>query len=229
MIDTLYKTVQTVLNKNQRGKIPPADFNNIAKEALNAVYTELFADFRKSNFKKSRLQDTPNYGSEAFNLKQAIEHWVEEKEFTIDEENKIQLTSDIYALNSVFDSSVEYYKTDLLQFNRLIRSGRMKPTECSPIYTMFDSAIKVAPVPEDNKVDLTYYRIAKAPKWTFRIVGDAEMFNPDAADYQDLDIHPMLLHRLFVEVLSLSGLNLREQEIAQAVAQMKQIEITNEQ
>ena len=229
MIDSLYKTVLTILNKNQRGKISPSEFNNICHEAIKAVYVELFTDFKKSNFKKSRLQETPNYGSESFNLKQALEHWVEEKEFIIDSTGKVILGKDVFTVNSIFGSDSEYYKVDMLNFNRLTRSGRMKPTECSPIYAMLDSKVKVAPLPSNNKIDITYFRVAKKPKWTFNIVGNTELFNSSAQDYQDLDIHPMLLHRLFVEVLNYAGLNLREQEIAQAVSQMKQIEIANEQ
>lgn len=229
MIDTLYKTVLTILNKNQRGKISPSEFNNIAYEATKAVYVELFADFRKSNFKKSRLNETSNYGSESFNLKQALEHWVEEKEFYVESDGKIVLDKSVFSINSIFDADNEYYKTELLQFNRLNRSGRMRPTKCSPIYTLFDSKMKLSPLPESQSVDITYFRNVKQPKWTYKIVNGVELFNPSASDYQDLDIHPMLLHRLFVEILSYAGLNLREQEIAQAVSQMKQIEAMNEQ
>lgn len=235
MIDNFYKAVIEVLNKNQMGKISPSEFNSHAYTALKAVQTEVFADFRKLSTRKARMQDTPNYGNESFNLKQAIEFWVEEDDFVVNDQGKVLLGDSIYLINSIFTDEAECAKTDLIQFNRLNKSGRMKPSKCSPIYTYHDGMIKISPLPDDDtgdiasRVNIAYYRKAKAPKWTYKIVGGKEMFNPDATDYQDLDVHPMLLHRLFVEVLSLSGINLRDEYITQAVAQMKQVEFNNEQ
>jgi len=228
MIDTLYKTVLNVSNKNQRGKITPSEFNNLTNQSIKAIYSELFSDFRKLNARSNRLQDSPNYGKEAFNLKQAIEYYVKDVVTTVSKD-RLKLPADFYAVNSLFGDDAEYQKTDLVQFNRLKSSGRMKPTSSAPIYSLNGGELKIAPAVDNKRLNLVYYRTPKAPKWTYVIVGGTEMFNPDAPDYQDLDIHPMLLHRLFVEIMSLIGINLRDEYISQAVAQMKQVEVMNEQ
>ncbi|MGK6342852.1 hypothetical protein ACMGDK_11470 [Chryseobacterium sp. DT-3] len=230
MINTLYQTLLTVLNKNQMGKISPSEFNSMANQAIQAIYAEVFSDFRKLNYRNSRLQSTPNYGNESFNIKQVIEYWVAKPiNITLDEEGYSMFPEDLFLLNGVFDADNEYYKKDLNQFEKLIRSKRLKPTKCLPIYCIYGSSFKAYPVNENKQVRINYFRKAKVPKWTYTIIQGKEMFNPDATDYSDLDIHPLLLHRLFVEVLFLAGLNLREPDIAQYVAQMKQQELINEQ
>lgn len=227
MINQFYHTLQSVLNKYQRGKISPSEFNSMVFEGCKTIYVELFSDFRKLDYKKARFQSTPNYGSESFNLKQCLEHWVEENEYDVDDNGKFILPTNLALLNGVFNDTAQYYKKDLKQFNLLSRSGLLKPTNCVPIYALFNGTMKVFPIPEDKTLTLDYFRYVKEPKWTYNIINGVEVFNPDAQDYQDIDIHPLLLHRLFAEVLGLSGLNLGQQEVQGYVTQMKQEDFAN--
>lgn len=227
MINQFYHTLLTVLNKYQRGKISPSEFNSMLYEGCKTIYVELFADFRKLDYKKARLQTTPNYGSESINLKQCLEFWVEENDFEVGENGKFNLPSKMAILNGVFGGNVQYYKKDLKAFNILSRSSRLQPSSCMPIFTLFNNTMKVFPIPEDKSVTIDYFRYVKEPKWTFNIVNGVEVFNPDAQDFQDIDIHPLLLHRLFVEVLGLCGLNLGQNEVQNYVTQMKQEDFAN--
>ena len=79
--------------------------------------------------------------------------------------------------------------------------------------------------PELTTVDVTYFREPKMPKWTYRIVNGKESFDQSQPDYQDLDIHPIMYHKLFVDTLGLLGLNIRDEFASQYVAQMKQEEM----
>lgn len=233
MIDLFYKSILTALNENQRGKTSPLDFNFNVNQAVKKIVDNLFADFSKLNSKKSKFQSTSNYGDQAFNLKQAIEHYITEKNVSLVKKdgqesfNVIVPPKDYMLVNSIFSGDNEFSHTDALQFNKLKRSGRMKPNLCSAIYTIKDGGIEV--FPEVEKVDLVYFRKPKFAKWTFRLIKDVETFDPSQKDFQDLDIHPMLLSKLFVETLLLCGLNLRDQDVGQYIQMMKQEEIQNSQ
>ena len=55
------------------------------------------------------------------------------------------------------------------------------------------------------------------------------MFNPDASDFQDIDMHQLMLSRIFTDVLAICGLNLQNDQVTQYVNMMKQEEVFNKQ
>ena len=226
MINEFYSTVLTVLNHKQMGKITPSDFNSMLSQVLMKNYSELFADFRKSTFKKSRMQDSTNYANENFNLKQVIEYYVVEKTIQKDS-NKFIMPDDTYLLSSIFDEKSQYEKQDMKVFNMLTRLQKYAPTDCSPIYTFNDNKLKV--YPDKDELDLTYFRKIKLPKWTYVINGNQEIFNPDAPDFQDIDMHDMMIGKLFSDVMFMCGVNLQMNEVQQYAMQLKQEEEINKQ
>jgi hypothetical protein len=226
MINILYNIINTALNKNQMGKISPSEYNSALYEALMKIYAELFADFRKLNYRKMRFQDSAGYGNEAFNLKQVLEYFVRERNI-VTSGREFTLAEDVMFLSSVFDEDVEYEKTDLKVFNSLTRSSKMAPTICSPIYTLNENIVKTQPF--KTPITITYFRKLKQPKWTYLVVNGVEMFNQDATDFQDIDMHPIMLSRIFVEVLGICGLNLQMDQVENYVNAMKQENIVNKQ
>lgn len=226
MINILYNIINTALNKNQMGKISPSEYNSALYEAMTKNYSEMFGNFRKLNYRKMRFQDSSGYGNEAFNLKQVLEYYIKESELDFIDGITI-IPEDLNLIDSIFDEDVQYEKVDLKQFNLLKRSAKFAPTICSPIYTYNDSSLKLLPV--KNKVDITYFRKLKQPKWTYVIANGVEMFNPDATDFQDIDMHYLMLPNLFVDVLAICGLNLQMDQIQNYVNMLKQEAMVNKQ
>ena len=222
MLNSFKNFIELALNKNQMGKPSPSEFNHAVAESLLKNYSALFSDFRKLNYKKSRFQDTPNYGNESENLKQSLEWYVTD--------GKIVggvLPDDVNLINAMYSGDSELEKVDLETFNTLKRSRKNKPTVCNPIFSYNDGKLSVFPVVND--IDIVYFRKLKMPKWTYRIVGGVTVFDPDQPDFQDLDIHPIMYHQLFIDVLGLLGLNIKEEYAMQYVSQMKQEEQVNMQ
>lgn len=226
VIDTFYRALQVLLNKNQMGKISPSEFNSMIFEAQKGLAVEVFSEFRKLHLKTIRLGATPNYGNEAFNNKQVIEYFITAKDLTLDK-GKTSLPDDCLFVNSVTDEDTVYFKQDIAQFLRLTRTKKMSPSKCNAIYALMNSMIKVAP--QTDNVEMVYYRTAKQPRWTFVMVNDEPMFNPSAPDFQDIDLHESLHPKLFIDVLAMAGLNLRENEVLQYIGMKKQEEQINAQ
>ena len=226
MINILYNIINTALNKNQMGKISPSEYNSALYQALIKNYTEMFSNFRKLNYRKMRFQDSSGYGNEAFNLKQVLEYYIKTQELNFINGNVI-IPDDISLIDSIFDEDVQYEKVDLRQFNLLKRSNKFAPTECSPIFTYNDSELKLLPI--KNKVELTYFRKLKQPKWTYIIANGVEMFNPDASDFQDVDMHYLMMPNIFIDVLAICGLNLQMDQVENYVNMLKQEAMVNKQ
>ena len=208
------------------GKISPSEFNTFLSEVLNKIYAELFSDYRKLAYRKMRFQDSSGYGNETFNLKQCIEYYISSKEIE-SVLGGFKLPDNIMIMSSIFDDDVLYEKTDISTFEILKRSKKMKPTSCSPIYSLNDGSLRI--FPEKNKIEIHYFRKIKNPKWTYIVANGTEMYNPDAADFQDIDMHPLMLSRIFNDVLSLCGLNLQAQQVQEYVNMMKQEGMINKQ
>ena len=230
MINSFKQFIELALNKNQMGKPSPSEFNHAVAQSIQKNYSNMFADLRKLNYRKSRFQDTPNYGNEAEYIKQAQEYYITEQEGVVITNGKadlLNLIPDFYLFNSAFTDKAEVEKNDLRIFNTLKRNPKLQPTTCSPICTYNDGELKVFPLL--TTVDVTYFREPKMPKWTYRIIGGKESFDQSQPDYQDLDIHPIMYDKLFVDTLGLLGLNIRDEFASQYVAQMKQEEMIAQQ
>ena len=226
MINSFKQFIELALNKNQMGKPSPSEFNHAVAQSIQKNYSNMFADLRKLNYRKSRFQDTPNYGNEAEYIKQAQEYYIKEESVLLTA-GKAQMLDDFYLLNTVYSDKAEVEKNDLRIFNTLKRNPKLQPTTCSPICTYNDGELKVFPLL--TTVDVTYFREHKMPKWTYRIIGGKESFDQSQPDYQDLDIHPIMYDKLFVDTLGLLGLNIRDEFASQYVAQMKQEEMIAQQ
>lgn len=225
-IDRLYTLINVLLNKDQRGKITVLEFNSIVGNAQLKVISELFSVFKKTSYRELRMQLANNYGNDAFTQKQLIEFYVTSKEINING-GKAQLPPDVLYVESVFDSDNEYEKVELKTFNSLSRTKRMRPSQCLPVFTLNNNEIRISS--NKTSVELDYIRKTKTPKYTFQIVQGIEMFNPSASDFQDIDIPEALFTQLLTEVLSMAGLNVREQEVEAFANGLKQEEMYNNQ
>ncbi|MDR2207175.1 MAG: hypothetical protein LBE36_13585 [Flavobacteriaceae bacterium] len=222
-INILYESIQTVLNKNNMGKVDNARFNSVLQEAMFNIQENLFSDFRKLAYRKMKFQDTPNYGSEALYRKQAIEYYIAEKNVAV-ADGKVNLyenIDDIFLLNEVFSDKALIEKTDANIFNRLGKIKGFSPTNCSPVFTYNNGLLKISPK-TINEIDVVYFREIKPPKRTIKIIDETEVFNPDDEDFQDIDMHPIMLHAIFIEVLGYFGLNLKEEYAIQYANALKQ-------
>ena len=229
MIIQLKNTLDAVLNHKQMGKVSTDEFNAILPQVVADMQSSIFGEFRKLNYRKMRFQDTPNYGNGAFNLKQAVEYFITEKSVPLTDGKSDLATSlkDLYYINSVFTQKAEAEKVDLEIFNKLARLAKANPTSCMPVYTMNGNTLKINPPIET--VDIVYYRKAKTPKLTSVIVGEEEVFDDGAPDFQDIDLHPMMLQPVFAEMLAYFGINLQDQFAIQMSQQLKQEEMIEKQ
>jgi len=107
------------------------------------------------------------------------------------------------------------------------KNSKTKPTKCMPVYTLNGSLLKV--YPKIDSVSITYFRKAKTPKLTSKIVLEKEVFDDSAPDFQDIDLHPVMLEAVFLEMLGLFGINLQDQFAMQMSSQLKQEEMIEKQ
>ena len=231
MIIALKNTIDVVLNHNQLGKITVSEFNSALSEIVSNIQSSLFPGFRKLNYRKMRFQATPNYGDEAFFLEQAIEYYITEKE-VVSDDSKVDISNqlkDLFLIKDVFTDKTKAEKLKLTEFNTIAKLKRFNPSACSPAFTLNNGILKISPEPVNKKLEVVYFRKVKTPKLTFELIMGQQVYNPDADDFQDIDVHPIMYHAVFIELLLYFGLNLKEEYAIQMATQMKQEEQMKQQ
>jgi hypothetical protein len=223
LIDTAYNLVLHISNKSQRGKITPLDFNLFAAQSLNKLYNDLLSDYRLLINKQNRYFTGQGLANEAKFTSQQLEYYVEKSPLLDIAERSIDLSENMsFVINISAQDGAVFEKSDPLYFD-VILNHRYNSSSCRTAYCRYGN--RVAFSSDVEKIRITYLRNPATPKWTYSTVGGVELFNPDAPDFAELDIHPSLLSRTVVEICSLAGINIREPEITQMMEQQKANEI----
>jgi hypothetical protein len=145
-----------------------------------------------------------------------------------DPDNNYLKPTDLYTtISLVYDNKlVEYlpkYKQTFIE-----SSSVAGPTELYPVYVDENDAWYLKPDTLEDDLKINYIRTLADPKWTYTVIGENPVHNPSAADFQDFELSPDDQTSLVVEILKLSGVTIREAEVAQAAAQIDAVETQKE-
>jgi hypothetical protein len=131
-----------------------------------------------------------------------------------------ELPTDVRYIDSVFyqeNNEVEFCKHNK-EFKLLLNYADTLPTNTNPIGLRVGDKIKVAPTTIVDEVTISYLRNPLIPNWTYTVVGGAELFNPSAPDFQDIDLHQSEENRVVLMTLQRFGINLKEQDLVQVTS-----------
>jgi len=213
MIDLVYNTVLAIANKEQRGGISPEKFDYLAGMAVMDIYTSYDIAMYLNKANRGRT-------AKGLNDKEKMER--ERYEFFLTT-NTVSQSGGLYALPSdcnfldlVLVGSEEVEEvTSPKQFNLLGKSEDFKATDKYPIYLRIGSNLKVAPNTVTGSLELYYVRQPIMPKWTYTVVSAAPLFNPNANDFSDIDLHISEQSNVIINILSQLGIKLKENELVQ--------------
>ena len=227
-VNRVYSTVQRILNVEQRGQLPPEDFNEFASLAQMELYNELFFDeahFANSAKRTSAIMDDIDERLAVF-IKSSV---------------LLQSASgsNIYSLPEDLYSLIEVYCTDLRGTTRIaemikqkgsryiMSSNLTKPTSVFPKYKRMNNngpkgigQIAIYPTPTGGNVTTEYFKTPDFPKWNFINIGLEERVPIfDSTSSINFDLHPSMEDELIIKILFYAGLSIKQETIAAAAAQ----------
>lgn len=214
MIDSIYKAVQALLNKDQLGYLKPLDFNSFIDNAQNKVWNKLLTDLKSSIRKSNWMLDGKNYANYSEHVKQLLEYFGDEEPITVTSgsatlPSTLEFVEDVYFGDTVVD------KIDYADFKLIKRNKLVSPTECTPVCSKLGDTLKIAPDTIDS-IDLHYLRKPKTPKWTFEpSANNKPMYDPTKSDFQDVDMPYSVKDELISHVFLMASVQLREYQSAQ--------------
>ena len=210
-VDTVYQRVLTLANKEQRGYITPQEFNLLANQAQMDIFEQYFYDLNQ--FRRLPGNDTL-YADMVGILEEKIETF--HKETTIGPgSNPFDLPSDYYRLAQVrYNNTTLGYGVEIekLPHKKLLNAGNSPltaPTLSRPVYYIKDTKITVNPN-SINMIDVSYIRKPINVNWTYIVVGEKALYNNDATDAQNFELHPSEETKLVIKILGLAGITLKD-------------------
>jgi len=229
-VNTVYRTVLLIINKEQRGYLTPDEFNKTATQVQLDIFNEYFEDLNQQLRVPSNDSE---YSDRVKNLEQKIAIFQTDGVCPpIIGGFDIPSVSDFYKLGTVIyneDKEVQYVQpNELLELNL---SPITKPSTYWPVYTFKNFIIKVYPTTITTGISCTYVRKPSDPIWNFTLGGNYQyIYSPTTSATNpsvDFELHPTEQTNLITRILLYSGIVINDPQIVQVAAQQAQAENIN--
>ncbi len=248
-VDTVYKTVLSILNKEQRGYMTPQEFNRTATQVQLEIFEQYFDDL---NQQLRVPQSDEDYADRVASIEEKMSIFettglctytsnLAGGYFSLPTTDSYGLVCSPYKLGSlayknVYNTSIgpleELQKSEFyyIQNSRLTAS-----TEKNPTFLRESGRIIVAPSSIITNVTANYTRKPLDPIWGF-IVGSRGQYIYDPRPFvagnpsigsRNFELHESEQTRLIIKILMYAGIIIKDPQIVQAAAQQSQLEDIN--
>ena len=217
MIDLVYRTVLSALNKEQRGYLTPTEFNEFAYQAQVEIYESYFYSLARA---------IATYGTMEVAFENIPDHLMEKLEnfrsvATLNVDGgAVALPEDLYRLGEVFLGQVLVDRVSHSQIRYVVNSPLTYPSERQPVYTRTGNTLTIYPQ-QTSRVRVEYIRaLSSTPKWVGTTLNGQLIYNQqDSIDFElDFSEEPELV----AKILAYAGVSVRSAEVTQAASQKDQ-------
>lgn len=223
-VQRVYEAVKDIANKDQRGFITPAIFNEFASVAQMNVFNRLFDDITMGNRLRRAQLDGPRQFARSKKTQEDLSTFVKKATLSV-VAGLTDKPSDFARVISIQNSSGAtpiqlVYNTD--HIDRITNSDLSVPSTAAPVALIADQ-IEILPV-TISSVILRYYKLPQgvvpttgaktsaSPKYGYTsAVAGVELYS--AANSVDFELPEQYFADLVQEILVLVGVNLRDQDV----------------
>lgn len=218
MVDRIFQTAKTLINTDGRGNFKPSDFDLVLFNVINEKYEEYFFDVNRLINRENRGVISSGLDNITDVLRENITHYLKHQPLVY-QDSYFLLPDDLKYIDSLLykKNRIELCK-DFVSFNAITIFRHTQPDTTYPVGLKEGNAIKVAPDSIQFDVTVYYLRQLLMSKWTFFKLSGAELFNPSAPDFQDVDMHPSEEADIILRVLAKFGINLKETDLQNSTA-----------
>ncbi len=236
-VDTVYKTVLYILNKEQRGYMTPDEFNKVGQQVQLEIFEAYFEEL-------NQIQRQPQSNTEFSDRVQQIQNKIAPFEV----EGAASFDTSFFYLPSNLHRLGEIYYNDTtivqpVQQNEYLlinKSPLTSPTVTHPIYvqrgehtlagppiTLHDK-IFVYPTSIQTGIKCSYVKTPAQINWAFTINGatGAYIFDVNNATNFEIDISEQT--DIILKILQYSGVIIRDPQIVQTASALAQQDAVNE-
>jgi len=244
-VNSVYRTVLSILNKEGRGYLTPDQFNRIGAQVQLDLLERAFYDYNKAMNRKKSYVTNDEYGNLPKNIKEKIDILSKEASLTITA-GASTLPADLYRVIGITTKSrtinlQEVKKSELTYINA---SKLTAPTLSYPVYYIESSSANTTnqETSADNTIStnikflpstlssatIDYVKVPQEPKWAFtRTTNNA--YNFSAGNSYDFEIHKSDQVDLIIKILAHAGVIIKDPTVIQVAnaEEQKVIQLEN--
>lgn len=235
-VNTVYRTVLLLLNKEQRGYMTPAEFNSVARQVQLEIFEEYFEDI---NQQLRVPQADVDYADRVASVdeKMSIFKKTANPDFAVDS-FALSTISNIYKIGTVvynndFNEQVELDRLSRSTFYNIQRSKLTASTKSFPTYLYEDNKIFVSPntIKSNGDISVNYLQTPLDPQWNFT-VGSLGQYNFNLTDAalnpsRNFELAVSEQTTVILKVLLYAGLIIKDPSVIQVAAQQVQSQEIN--
>ena len=215
MIDTIYKVLLTILNKENQGYVSPEEYNLIANLVQLEIFTGYLDEQNLNKNKQNRGLTNRGYANLALHSRQDITAFAATSDVAVTA-GVLTLPADLYLLEDqgvTTDAGILIDEIERGQIASMMRT-EVAPTALYPVYESYGKTLKIYPS-SINAANVRYIRYPLEPKWTYTVVSNKELFNPSNGSYQDFELGKDEFNNIVIRMALYFGINLREADVVQ--------------
>jgi hypothetical protein len=172
-INTVYKTVLSIMNKEQRGYLTPDEFNKIAKQVQLSLLDKSFYDLNKALTYKSRGLVNQGIADTADKIQEKIDALYKTGTATF-ASGSATLPTDIYKIISIVsnDRLRTYEEVKKHEITYMQSSPLAAPSSTFPVYYQETAGTSITTLPalaNASTVTVDYIKKPDDPRWGYEI------------------------------------------------------------
>jgi hypothetical protein len=209
-VNTVYRTVLAILNKEQRGYMTPDQFNKAAAQAQLDIFNKYFDELNQLT---KTSQPGTDYADRLTALDEKMSIFKVSAAATGGTLGVFSLPATLRELGNVVYNDIEVQRLSRDQFYNINKSDYTKPSLNYPIYLYEGSSIKVYPVEITTGVVLNYIRQIANPKWGYISAGVAGNYQYASGSSVDFELHTSEETKLILSILQYAGVTVKDTDI----------------
>tara|TARA_R110000822_G_scaffold104048_1_gene230796 strand:- start:819 stop:1565 length:747 start_codon:yes stop_codon:yes gene_type:complete len=242
-VDTVYKTVLLLLNKEQRGYMTPTEFNSVATQVQLEIFEQYFSDLNQ----QLRVQQTDfDYADRVTDVDEKISVFktfaaatfvaasgAVPAHFTLPSIDAYGNNSPLYRLDAVVYTPTIGYPTSTQRLNRtefynLQKSDLTASSLYSPTYLYEDQKIFISPSIIQSGLEVNYVRKPGNIVWGFTVgnVLGQYIYSPNSS--LDFELMPSEQTTVILKILFYAGLIIEDPAVVQIASQQVQSKEINQ-
>ena len=244
-VDTVYKTVLYILNKEQRGYITPDEFNKLGTQVQLEIFENYFEELNQqlrvggnsSDYadRVKKLEEKTNrfFTSESLTVTQAAgEYWANASLTglgnAVHRLGNIEYVEHRDAAIGIDEIPLELEEANQADFSLARRSKLTRPNSMWPMFFIVDTWVRILPanvtsgVPPYKSYIINYIRKPAGPAWGYTVNGTTGAYMYNAGTSTDFEIDDTDQTDLILKILQYCGVIIRDPQIVQTATQIAQ-------
>ena len=166
-VNNVYKSVLSILNKEQRGYLTADEFNRMAKQAQLTLLDQAFAIYNKEIRLEEAGAVSEGYANLPDKTREKIDAFYKESSIAVDNTTgEGTLPTDVYKIIDISKDNTVIERVDKNKLSYLKSSKLTQPTTSFPVYHKTSSAIVVDPISIATPT-LRYIKVPNTPRWGY--------------------------------------------------------------